>query len=107
MCFFYLLYVGMEMCFGLYISTFAVESQLHLSKSEGAFITAIFYGCFAATRFLAIFAAVKMCPIHIMLLSFSFCVVGSFTLVIWAERSALVLKVLHFNLSIIKTNFYK
>ena len=93
MCLFFLLYVGMEVCFGLYIATFAVESQLNLSKSEGAFITAIFWGSFATGRFLAIFAAVKMRPIHIMLLSFAFCLVGAFPLVIWAEKSALVLKV--------------
>ena len=94
MCFFYILYVGMDMCFGLYIATFAVKSQLNLSKPEGAFITAIFYGCYAAARFLAIFAAVKMRPIHIMLLSFAFCLVGAFPLVIWADKSPLIFKVL-------------
>ena len=94
MCLFFCLYVGMEVCFGLYIATFAVESQLNLSKSEGAFITAIFWGCFAVARFLAIFAAVKMRPIYIMLLSFAFCLVGSIPLVIWADKSTLVLEVL-------------
>ena len=94
MCLFFCLYVGMEVCYGLYIATFAVESQLNLSKSEGAFITAIFWGCFAVARFLAIFAAVKMRPIYIMLLSFAFCLVGAFPLVIWADKSPLILKVL-------------
>jgi fucose permease len=104
MCLFFLLYVGMEVCFGLYIATFAVECQLNLSKSEGAFITAIFWGCFAAARFSAIFAAVKLQPIYIMLLSFGFCLVGAFPLAIWAEKSALVLKVfLFFSLYLLKS----
>ena len=75
MCRFFCLYAGMEVCFGFYIATFVVESQLNLSKS---FITAIFWGYFSIGRFLAIFAAVKLHPIHIMLLSFAFYLVGAF-----------------------------
>ena len=94
MCLFFCLYAGMEVCFGFYIATFAVESQLNLSKSEGAFITAIFWGCFSIGRFLAIFAAVKLRPIHIMLLSFALYLIGAFPLIIWADKLEMVVKVL-------------
>ena len=93
MCLFFVLYVGMEVSYGLYIATFAVESQLNLSKSDGAFITAIFWGCFAAMRFVAIFAAVKMRPIYIMIVSFAFCLLGAVPLAFWAETSPTLLKV--------------
>ena len=93
MCLFFLVYVGMEVCFGLYIATFAVESQLKLTKSEGAYITAIFWGCFAATRFIAIFASAKVRPIYIMVISFAFCLAGSIPLAIWGEASPMALKV--------------
>lgn len=93
LCLFFMLYVGMEVSYGLYVATFAVESKLNLTKSDGAFITAIFWGCFAAMRFVAIFAAVKMKPIYIMLLSFVCCLVGCIPLVIWGETSPMVLKV--------------
>jgi fucose permease len=83
----------MEVSYGLYIATFSVESQLNLSKSNGAYITAIFWGCFAAMRFVAIFAAVKMRPIYIMTVSFAFCLLGSVPLVIWGESLSMVLKV--------------
>ena len=93
LCLFLMLYVGMEVSYGLYVATFAVESSLNLTKSDGAYITAIFWGCFAAMRFVAIFAAVKMKPIYIMLLSFGCCFIGSIPLVIWGETSPMVLKV--------------
>ena len=93
MCLFYILYVGMEVSYGLYIATFSVESQLNLSKSDGAYITAIVWGCFAAMRFVAIFAAVKLKPIYIMTVSFAFCLLGAVPLVVWGESSPMLLKV--------------
>ena len=93
LCLFFMLYVGMEVSYGLFVATFAVESKLGLTKSDGAYITAIFWGCFAAMRFVAIFAAVKMKPIYIMLISFGCCFVGCIPLVIWGDTSPMVLKV--------------
>ena len=92
-CWFFVLYVGMEVSYGLFVATFAVESQLNLSKSDGAYVTAIFWGSFAAMRFVAIFLAVKMKPIYIMLISFGFCFVGAVPLVIWGDTSPMILKV--------------
>ena len=94
MCLFYFLYNGMEVSYGLYVETFSVESQLHLSKSDGAYITAIFWGSYTAMRFLAIFAAIKVKPFHTMAFSFGSCLIGAIPLALWADKSALVLKVL-------------
>ena len=91
---FFLLYAGLEISYGLYIATFSVESQLNLSKSEGAYITAIYWGCFATMRCLAIFAAIKLRPIYVMVMSFAFCLMGSIPLTIWGETSVMVLKVI-------------
>ena len=93
LCLFFLLYVGMELSFGVYLATFSVKSQLSLTKSEGAFITAIFWGCFAGMRFVAIFAAIKLHCKHIMNFSFASCLLGAIPLVIWGETSSLALKV--------------
>jgi len=98
---FYLFYAGLEISYGLYIATFSVESQLNLSKSEGAYITAIYWGSFAIMRCLAIFAAIKLKPIYVMVISFASCLMGSTPLTIWGETSVLVLKVF------IASTFYK
>ena len=67
--FFYFFYVGAEVSYGSYITTFAVRSKLSLSKQVGAEITAIFWGSFAAMRFASIFAAIYLRPIYVMVLS--------------------------------------
>ena len=67
--FFYFFYVGAEVSYGSYITTFAVRSKLSLTKQVGAEITAIFWGSFAAMRFASIFAAIYLRPIYVMVLS--------------------------------------
>ena len=53
---FFLLYVGMEVTFGVYIFTFA-SSYLGYSKEAASALNAVFWGGFCVGRFLAIFAA--------------------------------------------------
>ena len=67
--FFYFFYVGAEVAYGSYVTTFAVRSKLSLTKQVGAEITAIFWGSFAAMRFASIFAAIYLRPIYVMVLS--------------------------------------
>jgi fucose permease len=62
-------YVGIETSYGIFLTAFAVESKLNLSQQVGAEITAIFWGCFAAMRFTAIFASMKIQSIYIMIFS--------------------------------------
>lgn len=90
---FFFLYVGAEVSLAIYLTPFAVECDLKLTKVEGARLTAIFWGCFALMRFVAIFAAMKLNPLIIMVLSFVLCVLGSGLLVFFAETSYLVLQV--------------
>ena len=76
----FFLYVGMEVAFGTYVSVFAVQSKLQFTRqqvgssfylcdsreNQGADVTAVFWGTFAATRGLAIFAAIVASPNVIM-----------------------------------------
>ena len=93
-CAFYFLYVGVEVVLGTYLSTFAVKSKLQATKVDGAYLTAIFWGCFAAFRFLAIFLAIYLNPLATMILSFVLSLGSGIGLAIAAEDSLLVLQVL-------------
>jgi hypothetical protein len=66
---------------------------LQLTKVEGAQVTAIFSGSFAAMRFLAIFLAVYINPLPTLLLSFALSVGGGIALVFLAEKSFTILQV--------------
>lgn len=52
---FFLLYVGAEVTFGVYIYTFAIKSAKHYSKSIATGLNSLFWGSFAVGRFIAIF----------------------------------------------------
>jgi len=90
---FFFFYVGVEVSYGTYIAVFSVKSSLAMSRRAGSDITAIFWGTFAATRGLAILAAVVASPTIIMVSSFICCSIASLSLVIWAEASPLALQV--------------
>jgi len=76
--FFLFLYVGMEYCFGTYLTTFAVKSRLSATREEGAQVTAIFWGAFSLMRFLAIFASsLRVRPLSVLAASFALCAAGS------------------------------
>ena len=80
------LYNGMEVMYGTYITTFAVKSDLHLTRQEGARVTAIFWGTFAIMRFITIFVAFKWSPLLTMLFSFTFSGIGASILAIAGPR---------------------
>lgn len=88
---FFFFYVGSEVCYGNYLATFAVESQLKLSKQTGAKITAVFWGLFATMRFLSIFAAIYLKPLYIMFLSCILSCLGNIMLAAFANTSVEVL----------------
>jgi len=81
----FFLYVGMEVAFGTYVSVFAVQSKLQFTRQQGADVTAVFWGTFAATRGLAIFAAIVASPNMIMWTSFTISGIGSTILCIWGD----------------------
>ena len=84
---FLFLYAGMEVMYGTYLATFSVQSELHLSRQMGARITAVFWGSFAAMRFIAIFISVKLSPLGTLFFSFFMSIVGCTLLAIFAESN--------------------
>ena len=84
-------YAGSEVSFGIYLTAFCVKSRLRLTKQIGAGITAMFWGCFAAMRFLAIFAAIYLKPIYLMSLSCLVSCVGGILLAIHGDQSVTIL----------------
>ncbi len=44
------LYLGAEASYGVFLTTFMVKSSLHTTKTEGAFLSSLYWGAFAITR---------------------------------------------------------
>ncbi|XP_064600627.1 sodium-dependent glucose transporter 1-like [Liolophura sinensis] len=63
---FYFMYVGMEVTYGGFVMTFAVQA-IAWSKDRGTIVTAIFWGAMAAGRGMAIFVA-RCCRPSVMLI---------------------------------------
>lgn len=55
----FLLYVGSEVAFGLFVYTYAKESHLHWTDTMSGAVTTTFWGCFAAGRIVSIFLSAK------------------------------------------------
>ena len=88
---FFFFYVGSEVSFGIYLTAFCVKSSLSLTTQIGAEITATFWGCFAAMRFLSIFAAIFLKPIYVMSLSCLVSCIGGILLAIYGDQSVTIL----------------
>ena len=87
---FFFFYCGSEGTFGIYLVVFSVKSSLELPKQLGAQIAATFWGCFAAMRFVSIFAAIFLKPIYVMSMSCLISIVGSLLLVIYGSQSVTI-----------------
>ena len=70
---FYLLYCGAEKIMAFYLATFAVDSFLHTTEVEGAYVNAVFLGSFTGGRFFSIILAKYLNPLATMLLSIALC----------------------------------
>ena len=90
---FFFFYVGAEVSYGIYIATFAVECEQHLSKTQGAEITSIFWASFALMRFASIFTSIYLKPIYIMVLSFVVSLIGALALIFYGNEMLLALQV--------------
>ena len=91
---FFFVYVGIEYNLGVYLTTFAVECKLSLTKLQGTNLTAIFWGAFAVMRFIAIFAAIKFNALYIMIFSITLSLLSAFPLAFLAEHSVGLLQIL-------------
>ncbi|GFO11632.1 sodium-dependent glucose transporter 1 [Plakobranchus ocellatus] len=90
LCTFFILYCSVENTFLNFLMTFVVRRFRTVSKSDGAHITAVFWGSFAASRFLMIFVSRALSPVRmlylggsLMLVAFSGFTVSSGA---WADR---------------------
>ncbi len=93
MCVFFFLYIGTEYCIGTFLSTFSIKSTLQASKVDGAYLTAIFWGSFAAFRFVTIFLAIWLDPLATMVVSLSICLSSAIGMAVSGESSLTALKV--------------
>jgi Na+/melibiose symporter-like transporter len=88
---FFFFYCGSEGTFGIYLVVFSVKSSLKLPKLVGAQIASTFWGCFAAMRFVSIFAAIFLKPIYVMSMSCLVSIIGSILLVLYGSQSVTIL----------------
>ena len=93
MALFFFFYVGADVSYFYYLTTFSVKSALGLSKQSGAKVTAIFNGSFAVARFLNIFIAIALKPLHVMLTSCIVSCLASLVLVLYADKNVLILQI--------------
>ena len=93
MCIFFLLYMGSEQILVTYLTTFSVESSLHTTKREGAFVTSIFLGAFTLGRFATIFISIHVNPLYTMVSCFALSMFGIIALLLLSQHSLLALQV--------------
>ena len=91
---FLLCYKGTAAMYAMYLATFSVKSNLHLSRQMGARITAVFWGSFTFMRFAAIFLSVKVSPLGTLAFSFFMSIVGSSLLAMFGDVSSTALIIL-------------
>ncbi len=80
------------MAYGTFLTVFSVKSRLGLSRQAGAENTAVFWASFAATRALAIPAAIFLSPEFIMWLSLGVALAGASVLSLFGESSVVLLQ---------------
>jgi FHS family Na+ dependent glucose MFS transporter 1 len=87
------MYVGSEVVFAQFLTTFALESPLKLSTSTANYITTTFWASFAVARFVAIFVAHFTNPTAMLIFNLCSTALGSMTLCIAGQTDATILYV--------------
>lgn len=92
LCSFFFLYCAIENSFSSLLMTFLVNQYEEMSKSTAVHILAIFWSCFASSRFLMIFLAKLFSPLQLLSASISFMFISlfTFTLVAHLDQIALI-----------------
>ncbi|XP_023665936.2 sodium-dependent glucose transporter 1 isoform X1 [Paramormyrops kingsleyae] len=83
--FFFFWYVGAEVAYGSFIYTYAKDVTC-MTRSQAAGLNSLFWGTFAATRGLAIFAVACVKPGTMILLSLVGCTLSSLLMVIFSHN---------------------
>ena len=81
------IYLGIEVAFGSFIMTFAVRSELHMSKGNGALLTTLFWGTFTMTKLAAVFLVQVMTNELIIALSIMLMMISNTILLIFGQES--------------------
>jgi len=87
------MYVGAEVIYAQFLTTFGLESQLKLPTSTANYVTTTFWASFAATRFVAIFFAHFASPTVMLLFNLGVVTIGALALCIAGQTSVYVLYV--------------
>ncbi|XP_059085443.1 sodium-dependent glucose transporter 1-like [Tigriopus californicus] len=89
LCLFFFVYVGLEVGYGSFVSTFGVLSlSLSLSRSQSALVSTFFWSGIALMRLLACFITLRIPPMGLMGMNLILTVTASGMLVIWGQTSA-------------------
>lgn len=78
-------YAGIEIGYGQMIATYAVKSDLHLSKATASLITSVYWGTFTFSRGLSIVLSAKLSPLSLILTDFVLMLLASVTLVLFGN----------------------
>ena len=74
-------YVGLEISFGSLLPTFAVKSDLHMSKSEGSFLTSTYWATYTFLRIFSLIAIIYLSPRFLLLVNFGIIMFSNMILV--------------------------
>merc|ERR1712012_903774 len=80
---------GINFAYSNFVTKFAVNSELSLNKSQGARITAIYFGCSAITKFVTIGMLKIFKPIRLIVLNVILLAIASVILLLFANESLL------------------
>lgn len=78
-------YAGIEIGYGQMIATYAVKSDLHLSKATASLITSVYWGTFTFSRGLSIVLSAKLSPLSLIITDFVLMLLASVTLVLFGN----------------------
>lgn len=70
-------YCGLEISFGALLSPFAVKSNLHMTKSEGSFLTSAYWGTFTFLRAFSLIGIIYLSPRLLLLINFAIIMISN------------------------------
>lgn len=70
-------YCGLEISFGALLSPFAVKSKIHMTKSEGSFLTSAYWGMFTFLRAFSLIAIIFLSPRLLLLINFGIIMISN------------------------------
>ena len=74
-------YCGLEISFGSLLSPYAVYSRLRMTKSEGSFLTSVYWGTFTFLRIFGLIATIYLSPRLLLLINFGIIMLSNAILV--------------------------